>query len=161
MRTIDTIVIHCAATSPSMDIGAAEIDRWHRARGWFGCGYHFVIRRNGVLESASTSRCRPLFQAGAHVGDCGPGWNARSIGICLAGGVSEADPPGFSANTSKPEDNFTEAQRSTLIRLLRTLRDQFPFSRILGHRDLIKETKAPPKACPSFDVAAFLKQANF
>ena len=36
------IVIHCSATKPTMDIGAYEIDRWHRERGWLEIGYHFV-----------------------------------------------------------------------------------------------------------------------
>ena len=37
------IVIHCSATKPSMDIGAKEIDRWHRERGWLKIGYGKVI----------------------------------------------------------------------------------------------------------------------
>ena len=28
------IVIHCSQTRPSQDIGAKDIDRWHRERGW-------------------------------------------------------------------------------------------------------------------------------
>ena len=27
------IVIHCSQTRPSQDIGAKDIDRWHRVRG--------------------------------------------------------------------------------------------------------------------------------
>jgi len=153
-RTIDTIVVHCSATRPSQDIGAVDIDRWHRARGWFGNGYHYVIRRDGTVESqAAGHRCRSLERAGAHVGDCGPGWNARSIGICLAGGVSEAD-------VRKAEDNFTENQRGTLIDLLTDLLRRYPRAEVLGHRDLIARTKAPPKDCPSFDVRAFMREAG-
>ena len=43
----DYIIIHCTATRPSQDIGFEEVNNWHRARGWIGCGYHFIIRRNG------------------------------------------------------------------------------------------------------------------
>ncbi|HMQ62785.1 MAG TPA: hypothetical protein PKE06_19045, partial [Flavilitoribacter sp.] len=38
------------ATPAAMDIGAKEIDRWHRAKGWFTIGYHFAIRRDGSIE---------------------------------------------------------------------------------------------------------------
>ena len=60
-RKTDFIVVHCAATSPSMDIGLKEIDRWHRARGFLKVGYHFIIRRDGALEEG-----RQLHEPGVH-----------------------------------------------------------------------------------------------
>jgi N-acetyl-anhydromuramyl-L-alanine amidase AmpD len=146
MREIDHIIIHCSATSPDHDIGAVDIDRWHRAKGWWGCGYHYVIRRDGQIESqANGNRCRPLTKPGAHVGDCGPGWNKRSIGVCVVGGVNEEN---------KPEDNFTDAQWKSLEEVVLTLLEEFPeVHTIGGHRDLIAKTGASPKACPSFEVA--------
>lgn len=87
------------------------------------------------------------------MGDCGPGWNARSIGICLAGGVSQDD-------VRKAEDNFTENQRGTLIDLLTDLLRRYPRAEVLGHRDLIARTKAPPKDCPSFDVGTLMREAG-
>ena len=38
MRKIEYVAIHCAATKPSMDVPIERIDRWHRAKGWNGCG---------------------------------------------------------------------------------------------------------------------------
>lgn len=152
MREVDHIVIHCAATPPDSDIGAIDIDRWHRAKGWWGCGYHYVIRRDGKIESqAAGNRCRPLEKSGAHVGDCGPGWNKRSIGICLVGGVDE---------DNKPEDNFTTEQYASLKELVEYLRRVFPDTKIIGHGDLAKLTGAPPKACPSFKVSTWLKHVG-
>jgi N-acetylmuramoyl-L-alanine amidase len=37
---INKIVIHCADTFADMDIGAKEIDQWHRQRGWSEIDYH-------------------------------------------------------------------------------------------------------------------------
>jgi len=144
-REITHLIIHCAATKPTQDIGAVDIDRWHRAKGWFGGGYHAVIRRDGTIETHDNGhRCRKLDQAGAHVGDCGPGWNRRSLGICMAGGI-DAD--------GKPEDNFTDAQWKSLEeQVLRYIEYVPTIKHIGGHRDLIKVTGASPKACPSFDV---------
>lgn len=92
-RRITLIVVHCAATPPHQDVGAAEIGAWHRKRGFRSIGYHYVIRRNGAIETG-----RALSRAGAHV----QGHNAHSIGICMAGGVSAED-------FTRAENNFTPA----------------------------------------------------
>lgn len=133
----DYIVIHCSATRPSQDIGAADIDRWHRGQGWACIGYHYVIRRSGALEEG-----REPDVIGAHVA----GYNTNSIGICLAGGVSEKD-------VNVPENNFTKEQLQSLRGLILFLREKYPEAHIQGHRDFPKVHKA----CPSFDVAAWLK----
>ncbi|MGO3983368.1 N-acetylmuramoyl-L-alanine amidase [Pseudomonas sp. SAS7] len=128
----DYLVVHCSATRPSQDIGAADINRWHRAKGWRCIGYHFVIRRNGVVEKG-----RELDQIGAHV----EGHNINSVGICMAGGVTEAD-------INVPENNFTPEQFASLKHLLGELKEKYPNATIQGHRDFPKVAKA----CPSFDV---------
>lgn len=145
-RTIDHIIIHCAATKPSQNITATDIDKWHRARGWWGCGYHFVIPRDGRIQSHENGdRCRPLDRAGAHVGDCGPGWNSRALGVCLAGGLNE--------DTGRAENNFTNAQWKSLEEVVLTLLERYPTIKTIGgHRDLIRKTGAPAKDCPCFDV---------
>ena len=41
MRKISLIVIHCSAVTPDQESSAAQIDTWHRQRGWkFGIGHH-------------------------------------------------------------------------------------------------------------------------
>ena len=144
-RKVDHLVVHCSATKAKSNITATDIDKWHRARGWFGCGYHYVITRDGTIQShASGDRCRPLDMPGAHVGDCGPGWNKRSIGICMVGGLDEE---------GKPEDNFTGEQWVALDELVNKVLKEHPtITHLGGHRDLIKATNAPPKACPCFDA---------
>ena len=134
-RKIDKVIIHCAATRPSMDIGAKEIREWHiKQRKWSDIGYHYVIRRNGELEDG-----RPLEIAGAHT----QGHNAHSIGICLVGGINDA---------RRAENNFTPEQWRTLERILRFLKSSLKGITIHGHNEFAK------KACPSFDVQKWLKE---
>ena len=128
----DRIVVHCSATSPEQDIGRSEIDQWHKARGWDGIGYHFIIRRDGTLE-----RGREATKVGAHA----RGYNRRAIGICLIGGVDEA---------GKPSANFTGAQWAMLERLLAALKLVWPAAEVIGHNEV------SAKACPSFEVQAWL-----
>lgn len=154
MRKIDTIVLHCAATRAGVDISAATIRQWHvtpvakGGRGWADIGYHFVIRLDGQIEIG-----RPLEIAGAHVA----GFNTGSIGIVYVGGVN---------GRGTPADTRTDAQMIAMATLVRDLCRRFPtIRRIVGHRDLspdrdgdgVVEPNEWLKACPSFDVAAWLK----
>ena len=60
-RIIKEIIIHCSATQEDKDYTVADIDRWHRARGFKKIGYHFVIYRNGDIHVG-----RSLSEIGAH-----------------------------------------------------------------------------------------------
>ena len=138
-KTTDFIVIHCAATKPSMDIDVDDIDSWHRKRGFFSVGYHFVIKRDGTRQIG-----RSLDEVGGHA----KGFNHRSIGICLVGGVSEDD-------HTKAENNFTKKQWVELELLLDELLRTFPHAKVIGHNQISQ------KDCPSFDVQAYLKDKPF
>ena len=137
---IDYIVLHCAATPPSMDVGVKEIRRWHtdekpKGNGWADIGYHFVIKRNGHVQVG-----RPLIWQGAHV----YGYNRNSIAICLVGG---------SAENGRSEDNFTRFQKDAAFKLVQTLLYKHQSARLMGHRDF----PGVRKECPSFDVHAWFR----
>jgi len=130
MRTIDEIIIHCAATPEGKNFTAKDIERWHKARGFKTIGYHYVITLDGKQHQG-----RPLEQMGAHC----KGRNASTIGICYIGGVDAK---------GKPKDTRTEAQTRSLLGLCQKLLDRYPSIRkISGHNQYAN------KACPSFDVA--------
>src|SRR5690606_13305656 len=118
LRQVDYIVVHVTATPPKVDIGAREVDEMHRQRGFSSIGYHYVIRRDGRVESG-----RPETDVGAHV----QGYNSISLGVSLVGGV---DARGVA------QDNATPAQYRALEELLRQLCGRYPGARICGHRDL-------------------------
>ena len=137
MRKISQVIIHCAYTKPSMDIGVEEINGWHWQRGFMSpygvsCGYHFVIRRDGTIENG-----RSLKEVGAHT----KGANTSSIGICLSGGMGRK---------GGEDSNFTYQQYDSLRTLCQKLEVDFPGVTFHGHRDFSS------KACPCFDVKAFL-----
>lgn len=134
----ELIVIHCTATKPSQDIGRDEIDAWHRHQGWFGIGYHFVIRRDGAIELGRDEKV-----AGAHA----KGFNHNSVSVALVGGSTEK-------NVRVAENNFTEAQFDSLNTLLKELQSNYPDAEIIGHRDL-PDVK---KECPAFDVKDWLEK---
>lgn len=77
MRKINEIIVHCAATAEGKNFKAADIDRWHKQRGWDGIGYHHVVDLDGTIEPG-----RPESKQGAHC----LGHNANSIGVVYVGG---------------------------------------------------------------------------
>ena len=130
MRTITLIVIHCSAVKPDQTSSAAQINTWHRQRGFhLGIGYHYVVRRNGEIEPG-----RPEWMVGAHCLH----HNAHSIGVCYEGGLDIR---------GQPADTRTAEQKTAMRTLLEQLHQRYPHALIVGHHDL-----DPTKDCPCFDV---------
>lgn len=120
------VVIHCSAVKPDQMSSVAQIDSWHRERGFkFGVGYHYVIRRDGSIEAG-----RPEWMVGAHCVN----HNKYSIGVCYEGGLDAR---------GQPADTRTAAQKATLRQLLTDLHRRYPRAVIVGHHDL-----NPQKECP-------------
>ena len=128
MRRIDRIIIHCSATNPEQDFCAADIDRWHKAKGWSGIGYHYVIKLDGTIEKG-----RDVSKAGAHAF----GYNKRSIGVCYIGGVDM---------DGKPSDTRTEEQKRAMNVFIQMLKNDYLGATVHGHNEFSS------KACPSFNV---------
>ena len=132
MRSITLIVIHCSAVTPDQQSSAAQIDSWHRQRGYhLGIGYHYVIRRNGEIEPG-----RPEWMVGAHCLN----HNKYSIGVCYEGGLDAR---------GQPADTRTAEQKSAMRNLLEDLHKRHPRAVIVGHRDLSHD-----RDCPCFDAVS-------
>lgn len=113
----------------------AEINVWHKARGWSGIGYHRVIGLNGERWAG-----RPIEAIGAHC----EGHNARTIGVVYVGGLTK--------DAREAKDTRTPVQKEALLAELRDLLNRFPtIGKISGHRDYAA------KACPCFDAYAEYK----
>jgi len=137
------IAIHCSATKPTQDIGAREIRQWHvRDNEWADIGYHYVIRRDGTIETG-----RPDDVLGAGIKD----HNAETLHICLVGGLTAEGKAGkvFS-------DTFTDAQEISLFHLIAAMEEKYPDAtgNVLGHRDFPRVAKD----CPCFDVRKWLDE---
>lgn len=128
MRAINKIIIHCTATPEGRPHGVADIDLWHKQRGWDGIGYHYLIGINGELWQG-----RNIEKAGIHT----VGQNANSIGICYVGGCDKY---------MKPKDTRNPAQKATLLALVKDLLLKYPQATVHGHNEFAN------KACPCFNV---------
>jgi hypothetical protein len=78
-RKIERIVWHTAAhgrDGQAFDTTAAQIDQWHRERGWREIGYNVVIRFDGTIEKGRDPRKIPAGVAGI---------NETTYHICFSG----------------------------------------------------------------------------
>ncbi len=131
---IQYLTIHCAATPEGRDVKAETVEQWDIAK--FGQkSYHWVVELDGNMHRSLADNVR-----GAHVG----GHNTGNIGICYVGGCDKA---------MNAKDTRTEAQKKSLLTLVRTYAARYPGIIIRGHRDW----PSVSKACPSFDVKTCLK----
>lgn len=146
MPDVKYLFFHTAA-SDQPNIDAAEIDRWHRQRGFREIGYHYVIidDRHSLKRDGEVEVGRSENETGAHV----QGVNSISLGVCCVGHGDLRD--------------FTSKQKQALVRLLSKLANKYNVKtkNILGHREinkLIEQGKVSAefrtdKSCPGRKVS--------
>ena len=132
------LTIHCAATPEGRFVTADQLCQWDTAK--FGqVSYHWVVELDGTKHQTLRDD-----QLGAHVG----GHNHGNIGVCYVGGMDTA--------MHNPKDTRTDAQKASLLDLVKLYRVRYPGIIVQGHRDW----PGVAKACPSFDVKSWLKEAG-
>lgn len=141
---IKFIVVHYSATYEDQDFTVKDIRRMHLARNFNDVGYHYVIRRDGVVEKGRSETTQ-----GAHT----LGYNGQSIGICGIGGINRVTGP------KKGVNNWTDVQEAAILKLIDELKVKYPNARVVGHRDLTKDSKGRiTTECPGFDVEPWYRQ---
>lgn len=136
-RDIKRLFVHATASNQrttTVNTLKAEF----KARGWKNPGYHYVVFPDGkVVQMLSEG----LVANGVK------GYNSTAVHVSWVGGY-------------KGVDNRTEAQKASLLRILKELRGKYPSAEILGHRDISRDTNhngiVDPweriKECPCFEA---------
>ena len=118
------ILHHAAATSCSIE----DIHTWHLHNGWSGCGYHYLVRKDGSIY-----RGRPENSLGAHCIN----YNAISIGICVEGNYMVEHMPSH--------------QKNSLIELIKYLCIKYGIKEVYGHGEL-NSTDCPGRNYPLDEI---------
>jgi hypothetical protein len=143
-REITETVIHWTANFIDQPhIGAEDIHQWHLDRGWSGCGYHYIFKRNGTIQ-----RGRPINIVGAHAAELGH--NNYSIGVSHVAGyncVSGTPNP----NRFISAESITDAQWRAQKNFLEVFYRVFPGGQVLGHNQTDNN-----KTDPGFDVDSYI-----
>ena len=147
-KKLQYLVIHCTATPEGREVSAADIKRWHTSappagRGWKQVAYTDLFHLDGTVErlvkNNEDSQVDPW-----EITNGAAGYNSISRHIVYAGGV-DAD------NIKKAKDTRTPEQREAMKRYVLDFHRKHPTVKIVGHYQLAN------KACPSFDVSAWLE----
>lgn len=149
MAQMKRLVIHCTATPEGREVSAADIRHWHTdpvskgGRGWQQVGYTDMVHLDGRVErlvrNNEDAEVDPW-----EITNGAAGYNSTSRHIVYVGGCDKG---------MQPKDTRTEAQKKALTEYVRNFHERFPQIRIVGHHEL-----NPGKACPSFDVQAWLRE---
>ena len=129
-KKIDTIVLHHRAGNGDVQ----SIHQDHMAKGYWGIGYHYYIRKNGEIW-----RGREEQWVGSHAGSTN-GYNNHSIGICWEGNFET--------------EQMTDAQVVAGRELIADIKSRYNISKVVCHRDIAKT------ACPgaNFRLDELLKE---
>ena len=139
MREIKRIFVHCTAGSQKTTL--KQLENEFKAKGWKSPGYHYVVFPDGKVEQMLDE---------SKVSNGVKGYNSTSINVAYVGGVD---------SKLKPIDNRTEAQKTSLIQILKNLKSRYPDAKIMGHRDVWgKDPKKWQKWCPCFDAEEEYKE---
>lgn len=161
-QTLKYLVIHCTATPEGREVTGADIRRMHLSpvsaggRGWKQVGYNDIFRLDGTVERLVSNNEDNIVDPW-EITNGAKGYNSVSRHVVYAGGCDKS---------MKPKDTRTAAQKEAMKRYVQDFHAKHPKVKIVGHRDLspdlngngIIEPSEWAKACPSFEVSAWLKE---
>lgn len=145
------LILHCTATPEGRPVTAEQIIQWHTApkekggRGWSRPGYSDLILLDGSLVNLVPWNTDNLVDPW-ELTNGAQGLNGNARHLVYAGGMDR--------NNQYPKDTRTEQQKDTMGIYVRYLVRRHPHLQVMGHN---QSPYAKGKACPAFDVPAWLK----
>jgi len=145
------LILHCTATPEGRLVTKDDIIHWHTdpkskgGRGWNRPGYRDMIYLDGQLVNLipfNSDDFVDLWEISNGVA----GLNGNSAHIVYVGGMD--------ASNKLPKDTRTEKQLDTMEVYVKYMVKCHPDILVLGHNEA---PNAHGKACPSFDVAPYLR----
>lgn len=140
-------MIHCTATMGGKSITSAQIRDWHTqpinqgGRGWKQVGYTDMFHINGGVERLVENNEDGVVDPW-EITNGVSGMNGVCRHVVYVGGIDEK---------GKPCDTRTPSQREAMKRYVLAFVRKHPTIKVAGHNQFAA------KACPSFDVPAWLK----
>lgn len=149
MAELKRLVIHCTDTPEGRKVSSDDIRSWHTSptsqggRGWKQVGYTDMFHLDGTVErlvkNNEDANVDPW-----EITNGAKGYNSTSRHIVYVGGRA--------ATSETPKDTRTEEQKEAMKQYVLDFHRRHPDVAIVGHNALSN------KACPSFDVPAWLRE---
>lgn len=141
------LIIHCTATKGGQSVTGAQIRDWHTkpvaqgGRGWKQVGYTDIFHTNGGIERLAQNNDDGIVDPW-EITNGVAGMNAVCRHVVYVGGIG---PDG------KPADTRNHAQKEAMRKYVADFLRRNPTVVVAGHNQFAA------KACPSFNVPAWLK----
>ena len=149
MAQLKRLVIHCTDTPEGRKVSSDDIRSWHTSptsqggRGLKQVGYTDMFHLDGTVErlvkNNEDANVDPW-----EITNGAKGYNSTSRHIVYVGGRA--------ATSKTPKDTRTEEQKEAMKQYVLDFHRRHPDVAIVGHNALSN------KACPSFDVPAWLRE---
>lgn len=127
ISVINRIILH--HTGVSVEQSVEVIHNYHKSIGYAGIGYHFYVRKDGLIYKG-----RDIDMVGAHA----YGSNYDSIGVCAEGNFNE--------------EEMNDTQKSSLKELVSYLKATYGIDLVQAHRD-VDSTSCPGDNYPFEEIA--------
>ena len=143
-RQVTALVVHWSGHySDAYNIGAAEMDREYTAQGFGEQPYHFVIKKNGDIQTGVSINLQS-----AHTYD---EFRPKSVSVCFVAGYNETKP----SDGSEGKLTFNSINRNQIVsfnELLNAWYTTFPGADVFGQNDLDNNESISP----GFDVRDYV-----
>ncbi len=149
MAQLKRLVIHCTDTPEGRKVSSNDIRHWHTSpvskggRGWQQVGYTDMFHLDGTVERLVANNEDANVDPW-EITNGAKGYNSTSRHIVYVGGRA--------ATSKTPKDTRTEEQKEAMKQYVLDFHRRHPDVAIVGHNALSN------KACPSFDVPAWLRE---
>lgn len=149
MAQLKRLVIHCTDTPEGRKVSSDDIRHWHTSpvskggRGWQQVGYTDMFHLDGTVERLVANNEDANVDPW-EITNGAKGYNSTSRHIVYVGGRA--------ATSKTPKDTRTEEQKEAMKQYVLDFHRRHPDVAIVGHNALSN------KACPSFDVPAWLRE---
>ena len=149
MAELKRLVIHCTDTPEGRKVSSDDIRSWHTSptsqggRGWKQVGYTDMFHLDGTVERLVKNNDDANVDPW-EITNGAKGYNSTSRHIVYVGGRA--------ATSKTPKDTRTEEQKEAMKQYVLDFHRRHPDVAIVGHNALSN------KACPSFDVPAWLRE---
>jgi len=143
MKRLMFLRIHCTATKEGRDYDKETVLGWFKARGWRHPGYNDIIHLDGNISNLLDFDT-DAFVSSYEISNGVRGRNSNARNVSYIGGVTAHD-------HRIAKDTRTLHQKDCLSEYVWQMVRRYPWIIVGGHNQYSS------KACPSFDVPAWLE----
>lgn len=145
-KKLELLCIHCTATPEGRQVFPDDIRKWHLSpppvgRGWSRLGYSDMITLSGMVVRLVNYNDDDIVDPW-EITNGASGINSKSRHIVYVGGTDKV---------GNPKDTRNHEQKEAMKSYVRNFVAKYPDAKVCGHNQFA------PKACPSFDVPAWLR----